>query len=254
MCVFVSVCDSCESLQSVIFRRMDVVSSFTRTNRSVQNCVCKTKRLFSFRDYVTKFNTICIIINYCLYIVVTYPQVYPQIASASSATSTATTTTTSTATNVSQASSSSSTTRPTISLLPNVLTFRTHPILTTPTLNLAPPAVHPTATASIYNPSSRLYNPISNFPATNPALQCGLNITGAGPEALTPGRKMMRCQHCCIWFEDSALGLLHQSLHSADETDPFTCKKCLKRLGNRLEFTAHIIWHLDPTMEDSAAL
>ena len=148
-------------------------------------------------------------------------------------------------------------TRPTISLLPNVLAFRTHPILTTPALNLAPTAVHPTAAAAaatgLYNPAANLYNynPLGNFSVAGAALQRGLSLPA---ESFPLGRKMMRCQYCCIWFEDSALGLLHQSLHSADESDPFTCKKCLKRLGNRLEFTAHIIWHLDPTMEDSAVV
>ena len=149
------------------------------------------------------------------------------------------------------AASTNVATRPTISLLPNVLAFRTHPILTTPALNLAPTAVHPTASASIYNPANHLYNynTLGTFPVASSALQRGLNLPS---ETFPLGRTMMRCQYCCIWFEDSALGLLHQSLHSADETDPFTCKKCLKRLGNRLEFTAHIIWHLDPTMEESA--
>ena len=60
---------------------------------------------------------------------------------------------------------------------------------------------------------------------------------------------MTRCEHCCIWFEDYTMSLLHNSLHSADETDPFTCRKCLKRLGNRLEFTAHLVWHLEPNMD-----
>ncbi|XP_071112059.1 uncharacterized protein [Haliotis cracherodii] len=64
------------------------------------------------------------------------------------------------------------------------------------------------------------------------------------------GKKMIRCDHCCIWFEDHSMSLLHMSLHSADPSDPFTCRKCLKRLGNRLEFMAHIVWHLDPSMEE----
>ncbi|XP_069106469.1 uncharacterized protein [Argopecten irradians] len=77
----------------------------------------------------------------------------------------------------------------------------------------------------------------------------------AGPSTISkipPGtqvKKMMRCEHCCIWFEDYAMSLLHNSLHSADESDPFTCRKCLKKLGNRLEFTAHLVWHLEPTMD-----
>ncbi|XP_076456399.1 uncharacterized protein LOC143290770 [Babylonia areolata] len=145
------------------------------------------------------------------------------------------------------------TTRPTISLLPNVLAFRTHPLLPAPALNLAPHAVQPTVGGGLYNGAGRLYNPLTNFPPTASSPAAAV-LSLPGLESFPPGRKMMRCQHCCIWFEDSALGLLHQSLHSADDTDPFTCKKCLKRLGNRLEFTAHIIWHLDPTMEDSSAV
>ncbi|XP_033727144.1 protein suppressor of hairy wing-like [Pecten maximus] len=82
-----------------------------------------------------------------------------------------------------------------------------------------------------------------------------LTTLSAGPSTVNkipPGtqvKKMMRCEHCCIWFEDYAMSLLHNSLHSADESDPFTCRKCLKKLGNRLEFTAHLVWHLEPTMD-----
>ena len=61
--------------------------------------------------------------------------------------------------------------------------------------------------------------------------------------------KLIRCDHCCIWFEDNAMSLLHNTLHAADESDPFTCRKCLKKLGNRLEFMAHLIWHLEPNMD-----
>lgn len=62
-------------------------------------------------------------------------------------------------------------------------------------------------------------------------------------------KKLSKCEHCCIWFEDYTMCLLHNSLHSADESDPFTCRKCLKKLGNRLEFTAHLVWHLEPNMD-----
>lgn len=62
-------------------------------------------------------------------------------------------------------------------------------------------------------------------------------------------KKLSKCEHCCIWFEDYTMCLLHNSLHSADENDPFTCRKCLKKLGNRLEFTAHLVWHLEPNMQ-----
>lgn len=60
-------------------------------------------------------------------------------------------------------------------------------------------------------------------------------------------KKMKRCVHCCIWFEDFSMFLLHNCLHSTDDGDPFTCKKCLKKLGNRLEFMAHMVWHLEPS-------
>ncbi|VDI83429.1 uncharacterized protein [Mytilus edulis] len=62
-------------------------------------------------------------------------------------------------------------------------------------------------------------------------------------------KKLSKCEHCCIWFEDYTMCLLHNSLHSADDTDPFTCRKCMKKLGNRLEFTAHLVWHLEPDMD-----
>ncbi|KAL3890624.1 hypothetical protein ACJMK2_002943 [Sinanodonta woodiana] len=62
-------------------------------------------------------------------------------------------------------------------------------------------------------------------------------------------KRTYRCDHCLIYFEDLAMSMLHNSLHSADEADPFTCRKCMKKLGNRLEFTAHLIWHLEPNMD-----
>lgn len=61
--------------------------------------------------------------------------------------------------------------------------------------------------------------------------------------------KLIKCEHCCIWFEDNAMSMLHNTLHSADAADPFTCRKCYKKLGNRLEFMAHLIWHLEPNMD-----
>lgn len=61
--------------------------------------------------------------------------------------------------------------------------------------------------------------------------------------------RLLRCEHCCIWFEDMAMSMLHSTLHSADGTDPFTCRKCYKKLGNRLEFMAHMVWHLEPNMD-----
>lgn len=140
---------------------------------------------------------------------------------------------------------STTTTRPTISLLPNVLAFRTHPVLAT-SMQLQPHSSG--AVSASMNSVSSMSNPVTSLSSTR-------HLAGlSSMESFPAGRKMMRCHHCYIWFEDSALGLLHQSLHSADETDPFTCKKCLKRLGNRLEFTAHIVWHLDPMMEEAGVI
>ena len=67
--------------------------------------------------------------------------------------------------------------------------------------------------------------------------------------AAQPKDCMLRCEHCCIWFEDRAMCMLHNTLHSADKTDPFTCRKCYKKMGNRLEFMAHLVWHLEPNMD-----
>lgn len=64
-------------------------------------------------------------------------------------------------------------------------------------------------------------------------------------------KKVSHCKHCGIWFEDFAICMLHNSLHLAND-DPFTCKKCLKKLGNRLEFMAHLLWHLEPPQSTSA--
>lgn len=72
-------------------------------------------------------------------------------------------------------------------------------------------------------------------------------------DAVTPptlnGKRLSKCDHCGMWFEDFGIYMLHSSLHSADESDPFTCRKCLKKLGNRLEFMAHLVWHLDPELQ-----
>ena len=72
--------------------------------------------------------------------------------------------------------------------------------------------------------------------------------TATLPNAMA-GKKTWKCEHCSIYFEDYSMSLLHSSLHDADEQDPFTCRKCLKKLGNRLEFTAHLVWHLEPSMD-----
>lgn len=71
----------------------------------------------------------------------------------------------------------------------------------------------------------------------------------SGPPAGLAGKRTWKCEHCSIYFEDCSMSLLHSALHDADEQDPFTCRKCLKKLGNRLEFTAHLIWHLEPSMD-----
>ncbi|CAI9729060.1 myosin-G heavy chain-like [Octopus vulgaris] len=42
-------------------------------------------------------------------------------------------------------------------------------------------------------------------------------------------KKISNCKHCGIWFEDFAIYMLHNSLHLGND-DPFTCKKCLKKL------------------------
>ena len=77
------------------------------------------------------------------------------------------------------------------------------------------------------------------------------SVAGQGPpkRIKMESAKLIKCEHCCIWFEDNAMSMLHNTLHSADSADPFTCRKCFKKLGNRLEFMAHMIWHLEPNME-----
>ncbi|GAB1602976.1 zinc finger protein 148 [Argonauta hians] len=69
-------------------------------------------------------------------------------------------------------------------------------------------------------------------------------ISRTGPLQIG-NKKISNCKHCGIWFEDFAIYMLHNSLHLGND-DPFTCKKCLKKLGNRLEFMAHLMWHLEP--------
>jgi len=69
------------------------------------------------------------------------------------------------------------------------------------------------------------------------------------PKKMEGPPKLIKCEHCCIYFEDNAMSMLHNTLHSADTADPFTCRKCYKKLGNRLEFMAHLIWHLEPNMD-----
>ncbi|XP_029645036.1 MDS1 and EVI1 complex locus protein EVI1-A isoform X1 [Octopus sinensis] len=82
---------------------------------------------------------------------------------------------------------------------------------------------------------------------SNTSNKSDINIT-TKQQQLSDMSSGTRCEHCHIWFEDSAMFMLHNSLHSADDADPFTCKKCMKKMGNRLEFTAHLVWHLDPVI------
>lgn len=82
----------------------------------------------------------------------------------------------------------------------------------------------------------------------NTTNKSNINITANLQQLSDMSSSGTRCEHCHIWFEDSAMFMLHNSLHSADDADPFTCKKCMKKMGNRLEFTAHLVWHLNPVI------
>ncbi|CAI9729050.1 zinc finger protein Eos-like [Octopus vulgaris] len=64
-----------------------------------------------------------------------------------------------------------------------------------------------------------------------------------------PGKRYHHCMSCGIWFEDLAMSMLHNSLHYTDGLNEFSCKKCSKKLSNRLEFTAHLVWHLEPNTQ-----
>lgn len=121
----------------------------------------------------------------------------------------------------------------------------------------------PISTIPIVNTAATTHTAVANNNSLTKLVSSTRTSWGGTLTTLTPGstttvtklpagaqvKKMMRCEHCCIWFEDYAMSLLHNSLHSADDTDPFTCRKCLKKMGNRLEFTAHMVWHLEPTMD-----
>ncbi|KAL4217946.1 hypothetical protein ACF0H5_022685 [Mactra antiquata] len=82
------------------------------------------------------------------------------------------------------------------------------------------------------------------YTSTPPPLTQPMSI-----KSKTDSPKLIKCDHCCIYFEDNAMSMLHNTLHSADSMDPFTCRKCYKKLGNRLEFMAHMVWHLEPNMD-----
>ncbi|KAK6168018.1 hypothetical protein SNE40_021926 [Patella caerulea] len=116
-----------------------------------------------------------------------------------------------------------------------------------------PKVEHKRLAPRLYQPSHRKsLTSTSNSSVNNITSNLGSATPVLGQTAgFFYGKRMTRCNHCCIWFEDSSMSMLHMSLHSADETDPFKCKKCLKRLGNRLEFMAHIVWHLDSSLGES---
>ena len=88
---------------------------------------------------------------------------------------------------------------------------------------------------------------VQQYILVQPPAQPGM-VTPVTPQTLQ-NSGMLKCEHCCIWFEDRAMALLHNTLHNADKNDPYTCRKCYKKMGNRLEFNAHLIWHLEPNMD-----
>ncbi|WAR16305.1 ZF69B-like protein [Mya arenaria] len=104
-------------------------------------------------------------------------------------------------------------------------------------------------------------NPMTSFQTILPAPISSISssatlaaVAASMSAQMTPKKteglpKLIKCEHCCIYFEDNAMSMLHNTLHSADTADPFTCRKCYKKLGNRLEFMAHLIWHLEPNMD-----
>ncbi|XP_045180176.2 zinc finger protein 236-like [Mercenaria mercenaria] len=126
-------------------------------------------------------------------------------------------------------------------------------IVTNPAINQQLPKL-----TFIPNVTGNKYSPIANLPTILPAPSTStvaFASTGTLPsqpvgqklKAETP--KLVKCEYCCIYFEDNAMSMLHNTLHSADNADPFTCRKCFKKLGNRLEFMAHMVWHLEPNMD-----
>lgn len=126
-------------------------------------------------------------------------------------------------------------------------------IVTNPALNQQLPKL-----TFIPNVSGNKFAPISNLPTILPApssATIALATTGTLPsqpvtqKSKPEAPKLIKCDYCCIYFEDTAMSMLHNTLHSADNADPFTCRKCYKKLGNRLEFMAHMVWHLEPNMD-----
>ncbi|XP_064597519.1 protein suppressor of hairy wing-like [Liolophura sinensis] len=86
-------------------------------------------------------------------------------------------------------------------------------------------------------------------PPRSPILPVGSwEAPASEPDA--PGlQRTFRCEPCRTLFEDYSMYLLHNSLHVRGGQTPFACLRCGKRLGNRLEFTAHLVWHLSPNMD-----
>lgn len=93
------------------------------------------------------------------------------------------------------------------------------------------------------------YNPLMKYSEDLQRHQAELEQANTATPPALNGKRLSKCDHCGMWFEDFGIYMLHSSLHSADESDPFTCRKCLKKLGNRLEFMAHLVWHLDPELQ-----
>lgn len=126
-------------------------------------------------------------------------------------------------------------------------------IVTNPAINQQLPKL-----TFIPNVSGNKFAPIATLPTILPAPSSSA-IAFAAPGTITAQPvaqksksdtpKLIKCDHCCIYFEDTAMSMLHNTLHSADNSDPFTCRKCYKKLGNRLEFMAHMVWHLEPNMD-----
>lgn len=78
------------------------------------------------------------------------------------------------------------------------------------------------------------------------SLQRNPQLTSESYTQQFQGKRCHHCVSCGIWFEDLAMSMLHNSLHFTDGHNEFSCKKCSKKLSNRLEFTAHLVWHLEP--------
>lgn len=126
-------------------------------------------------------------------------------------------------------------------------------LIVTPTINQQLPKL-----TFIPNIAGNKYSPMANLSTILPApslssiafTSCSTQPVQQIPlKSKSDTARLIKCEHCCIYFEDNAMSMLHNTLHSADNADPFTCRKCYKKLGNRLEFMAHMVWHLEPNMD-----